>query len=191
MSTLDWSPLSIVHAFDEVRVLTKSSGVCQNLISKLKSSTKYSFKCSKYRKYPLCNYEIRATVPDDDPTSITMMLRNTHKHKFRNRKSHVPSPTRHSVSKCVHIGLSKSQIRSTLLLDHPILAVPSRKFTSLLQVERQKNCPKTCSTFDFRGRCREHQDGATLHSIFVPFYCINDANGVFVLFTTRELITQI
>ena len=152
--------------------------------------TKYSFKCSKYRKYPLCNYEIKATVPDDDPTSITVMSRNTHKHEYRNETSRLPSPIRHAVSKYVHIGLTESQIRSTLLLDYPTLSVPPRKLSSLIQVERRKNRPKIFSVFDFREWCREHQGAATPHSTIVPFYFINDVNDLFVLFTTKELVRQ-
>ena len=61
-----------------------------SISNNLKSSAKYSFKCSEYRKYPLCNYEIRATIPDDHPNSITVMSRNIHKHKYRNGTSHLP-----------------------------------------------------------------------------------------------------
>ena len=118
MSTLNWPLLSTVHSFDEVKVLTKSNGAYRYRIGSLKSSTKYSFKCSEYRKYPLYNYEIKATVPDDDSNSTTVIPRNTHKHEYRNGAFHLPSPIRHSVSKYVHIDLSESEIRSTLLLDH-------------------------------------------------------------------------
>ncbi|CAF0725488.1 unnamed protein product [Rotaria sordida] len=64
----------IVHSFDDVKVVAKSNGVCQYRISNPKSSTKYSFKCCQYRKYPLSNHEIKATVPDDDPNSIALIL---------------------------------------------------------------------------------------------------------------------
>ncbi|CAF2641136.1 unnamed protein product [Rotaria sp. Silwood2] len=103
MSTLNWSLLSIVHSLDEVKVVAKSNGVCQYRINNLKNSTKYSFKCCQYRKYPLCNYELKATVPDDDPNSITVMFRNTHNHEYRAETTRLPSPVRQSVSKYVHI----------------------------------------------------------------------------------------
>ena len=110
MSTLNWSLLSIVRSFDEIKVLTKSNGVYQSRISNLKSSTKYSFKCNEYHKYPLCNYDIKATVSGNNPNSITVMFRNPHKHEYRNGTPHLPSPIRHSVSKYPHIGLSEAQI---------------------------------------------------------------------------------
>ena len=77
MSTLNWSVLSIVHSLDEVKVVAKSNGVCRYRINNLKNCTKYSFKCCQYRKYPLCNYELKATVPDNDLNNITVMFRNT------------------------------------------------------------------------------------------------------------------
>ena len=105
MSALNWYFLSIVSSLDEVKVVAKSNGVCQYRINNLKNATKYLFKCSQYRKYPVCIYELKATVPDDDPNLITIMFRNTHNHEYRAETSRLPSPVRQSVSKYVHIGL--------------------------------------------------------------------------------------
>ena len=80
-----------IQYIDEVKVLTKSNNVYQYRISNLKSSTKYSFKSSEYRKHPLCNYETKATMPDDHPNSIAVMSRNIRKHEYRNGKSHLSS----------------------------------------------------------------------------------------------------
>ncbi|CAF1132710.1 unnamed protein product [Didymodactylos carnosus] len=80
---------------------------------------KYSFKCGQYRKYPLCRYELKATVPDDDPKSITVMFKDAHNHGDRNQTSRAPSPVRQSVSKYVGIGLTEAQIRSSVSIDHP------------------------------------------------------------------------
>ena len=60
MSALNWCLLSIVRSLDEVRVVAESNGICQYRINNLKNATKYSFKCSQYRKYPLCIYELTA-----------------------------------------------------------------------------------------------------------------------------------
>jgi hypothetical protein len=133
----------LVHSLDEVKTVAKSNGVCQCRINNLANSTKYSFKCSQYRKYALCNYELKATVPDNDPNLITIMSRNTHNHEYRSKTSLLPSPVRDSVSKYVEIGLTKSQIHSSLLFDHPNAPVPSTKLTALIQTERRKNRPKS------------------------------------------------
>jgi len=74
MSESDWKLLVVVHSLDEVETIAKSNGVCQYRTHNLANSTKYSFKCSQYRKYPIFIYELKATVPDDDPNSITIMF---------------------------------------------------------------------------------------------------------------------
>ena len=134
---------------------------------------------------------LRQTVPDDDRNLITIMFRNTHNHEYRAEISRLPSPVRQSVSKYVHVGLTESQIRSSLQHEHPSLSISSIKLTSLVQSERRKNCPKIFSVFDLREWCNDHQDGTAPFSIFVSFYFINDIYDLFVLFTTKELIRQI
>ncbi len=67
-------------------------------INSLANSTKYLFKCGQYRKYALYNYELKTTVPDDDPNSITVMFRNTHNHAYRTETSRLPSPVGESGS---------------------------------------------------------------------------------------------
>jgi hypothetical protein len=93
MLTSNWILLSIVHSLGEVTAVAKTQGVCRNPINNLKNSTKYSFKCSQYRKYPICDYELNTIVPDDDPSSITVMFRNAHNHEYRNETSRLPSPS--------------------------------------------------------------------------------------------------
>jgi len=60
MSQSDWKLLVVVHSLDEVKTIAKSNGVCQYRTHNLANSTKYSFKCSQYRKYPICIYELKA-----------------------------------------------------------------------------------------------------------------------------------
>ncbi len=73
MSASNWVLLDTVSSLDEVKGLAGLHGVCQCRISNLKNSTKYSFKCSEYRKYPLCSYEIKAVVGDGNQHSILIM----------------------------------------------------------------------------------------------------------------------
>jgi hypothetical protein len=62
MLTSNWVLLITVHSLDKVTALAKTHGVSRNRINNLKNSTKYSFKCREYRKYPICNYELTAIV---------------------------------------------------------------------------------------------------------------------------------
>jgi len=62
MLTSNWVLSSIVYSLDEVTAVAESHGICRNRINNLKNSTKYSFKCVQYRKYPICNYELNTIV---------------------------------------------------------------------------------------------------------------------------------
>jgi hypothetical protein len=127
MSKSNWILLCVVNSLDDIKAVAKSHNVCQYRTNNLKDHKKYSFKCSQYRKYSSCNYELKAVVPDDDSNSITVMFKNTHNHSDRNQTSRLPSPLRQSVSKYVHAGLTGPQIRSSLSIDHPTVLVPSSK----------------------------------------------------------------
>ena len=81
MSNQEWQQLLTAKSYDEAAQLVKLQfNVCQYRRSDLKNRTKYLFKCNKYRKYPLCSYEIEIPVPDDDPSSVKIMSRNTDQH---------------------------------------------------------------------------------------------------------------
>ncbi len=80
MSATDWSTLDIVNSLDDVKALARLHSVCQYRVTNLKNSTKYSFRCSGYRKFSLCRYELKAIVTDDNPNSITIMSKNFHDH---------------------------------------------------------------------------------------------------------------
>jgi len=54
MSNNEWKLLHIAKSYEEAKeFVTEKYNVCQYRRSDLKNETKYSFKCSKYRKYPL------------------------------------------------------------------------------------------------------------------------------------------
>ena len=92
MSTLNWCLLSIVHSLNKVKLVAKSNGVSQHGINSLKNATKFSLKRSQYRKYPLCTYELKATVLDHEPNLLTVMFRSTHNHEYHVEASRLPSP---------------------------------------------------------------------------------------------------
>ena len=90
MSKQEWQLLLTVKSYEEAIVLVKSQfNVCRYRRSDLKNRTKYSFKCNEYRKYPLYSYEIQIIVPDYDPSSVTIMSRNTHEHHQKERHDYL------------------------------------------------------------------------------------------------------
>ena len=109
MSTANWTSLDIVNSLDDVKALARLHGVCQYRITNNKNSTKYSFKCSEYRIYSSCCYELKAIVADDNQNSITVMSKNIHDHENHSQTSRLPSPVRQSVSKYITAGLPQPQ----------------------------------------------------------------------------------
>jgi hypothetical protein len=100
---------------------------------------------------------------DDDRYSITVMSKNTHNHEDRSETS----PVRQSVSELAGIGLTETQIRLSLAINYPTVAVSSTKLPSFVQTERRKDHPEIFSVYDFPKWYNDSQD------FFVPFYFIN------------------
>ncbi len=107
-------------------------------------------KCSEYRNYPLCFYELKAIVADDNPNSMAMMFKNTHNHENHNETSRLPSLVKQPVSKYVTAGLSQPQIHSIIAIKYPSVPISPVKLTSLVQANRRKNHPTIFSIYDFR-----------------------------------------
>ncbi|CAF1257415.1 unnamed protein product [Didymodactylos carnosus] len=118
------------------------------------------------------------TVPDSNPQSVIIMSRNEHEHEQgeRNPTTRLPSPIRKSVSKYVKCGLSQTQIKSSLVQDHPNAPITETKLINLVSYERRKDRPEIFSVFDLQNWCNEHNE---------------DINNIFVLFTTKQLFQQI
>ncbi|CAM4845378.1 unnamed protein product, partial [Rotaria magnacalcarata] len=111
------------QSYEEAKDLAKSRfNVCQNRRSDLNDQTKYSFKCSEYRKYPLCHFRIKIIVPDNNINSITIMSKNEHEHEQneQNATTRLPSPIREPISAYVKCGLSQSQIKASLIINSVI-----------------------------------------------------------------------
>jgi hypothetical protein len=55
----DYQLLKFVNTLDEVNTIIKEHQVSKYRTSALNNQTKYSYRCSHYRKYLLCRYEIQ------------------------------------------------------------------------------------------------------------------------------------
>jgi len=111
MSKDEYQLLSVVKTLDEANTIVQQHQMSKYRTSNLCDSTKYSYRCSQYRKYPLCRYEIQVYIPDNNSSSIKLMFKNAHYHEIRNTTSRLPSPVRDSVAKYVKCNLTKSQIK--------------------------------------------------------------------------------
>ena len=193
MSTEQWKTLSSTNSYEEAASIARSQyNVCQYRRSDLKDKTKYSFKCSNYRKYPLCPFEMQIAVPDNN-SRVTIMSKSAHQHNEleRNTTTRLPSPIRETVSKYVKSGLSQPQTNAMVLQDHPNASPNRSKLTSLINYERRKDRPEILSVYDLRQWCEQHHQTNELHTTYVPFYNVKNINDVFVFFTTKQLFQQI
>ena len=188
----DYQLLKFVNTLDEVNTIIKEHQVSKYRTSALNNQTKYSYRCTHYRKYSLCRYEIQAYVPDDNLSSIKLTFKNSHNHDYRNITSRLPSPVRQSVAKYVKCRLTQSQIKTAIALDYPQTLLPTQQLTNLITYYRRQNNPEIFSVYDFNQWCINHKyDDNSLHTTFVPYYSINNSNDIFVFFTTKQLIQQI
>ena len=194
MSNKEWTLIHTAQSYDEAKDFAKSRiNGCQYRRSDLNSQTEYSFKCSEYRKYPLCSFKIKIIVPDNNMHCVTIMSRNLHEHEKneRNPTTRVPSPIRKTVSDHVKFGLSQSQIKASLVTNYPQYSINQDKLHNLIVYERRKDRPEIFSIHDLRNWCNEHREAKELHSTFVPFYNAVDINNIFIFFTTKQLFQQI
>ncbi|CAM4975026.1 unnamed protein product, partial [Rotaria socialis] len=144
MSSKQWTLLYTAQSYEEAKDLAKSRfNVCQNRRSDLNDQTKYSFKCSEYRKYPLCHFQIKIIVPDNNMNSITIMSKNEHEHEQneRNTTTRLPSPIRESISNYVKCGLSQPQIKASLILNYPQSPIDQVKLSNKIVYERRRDRP--------------------------------------------------
>jgi len=188
MSNEEYQLLKIVHTLDEINQIVKEHGVSKYRTSNLKNVTKYSYRCSHYRKYQLCRYEIQAYILDDS-SDIKLMFKNTHYHEQRNETSRLPSPVRETVNKYVKCNLTEGQIKKAISFDYPSVSLPTNQLSNLISYARRQKNPEIFSVYDFNQWCINHQYNDNLpHSTFVPYYSINNINDIFVFFTTKQLI---
>ncbi|CAF1038822.1 unnamed protein product [Didymodactylos carnosus] len=109
------------------------------------SGLKLLYRCSSYKKYPDCDFQIQATI--DDFKQISVNTSKQHNHDARAASSRVPSHRGEIVKKSVVAKLTKSQARLTIQNEHSE-TVPSSQFTSLLLLHRSLSRPAIYSVDD-------------------------------------------
>jgi len=192
MSKEEYHLLNIVSSLGEAEALLKSNGVSKYRTSNLSDCVKYSYRCSQYRKYPTCRYEIQVYVHENNPSTIKIMFKNSHDHTQRNATTRLPSPVRDSIEKYVKCNLHQGQIKAALSLDYPAMLLSADQIINGVSYARRKQRPEVISIYDFNEWCSNHKyDVNSLHSTYVPYYSINNIDDIFVFFTTKQLIQQI
>jgi hypothetical protein len=149
-----------------------------------------TYRCSKYRKHPDCDFQIKATFNSE--VEIFVSTSNSHNHEHRATTTRAPSPVRHVVINAAAAGLSLTQTRRSVE-NQCKTRISNTQLTSLLNYHRALTVPDVYSADDFRSWCHEHSailsDPSALHEPFVGKYYIESRDELFVFMTTRKLIS--
>jgi hypothetical protein len=119
------------------------SYIVQNAVSikrteEIEAGKKVIYRCSKYRKYPECDFQVKAIFPDAG--GITVSTSNAHNHAHRVSTTRAPSPVREIIINAAAAGLSQIQTRRAV--QHQYQGVVLRtQLTSLLNYHRSLIVP--------------------------------------------------
>ncbi|CAF3567760.1 unnamed protein product [Rotaria socialis] len=138
MSNKEYQVLDIVNTLDKANAITKQHQVSKYRTYNLSNSTTYYYRCSQYRKYPLCQYEIQICVPSTNSTPINLTFKNARCHEHRNTTSRLSSPIRASVEKYVKYNLTQSHTKTILSMDYPNVSLPTSQLSNLIAYVRRK-----------------------------------------------------
>jgi hypothetical protein len=151
---------------------------------------KIIYRCSKYRKYPECDYQVKVVSNYDG--EITVSTSNSHNHDHRASTTRAPSPVRDIIKNAAAAGLTQSQTRRSIENQYKGV-VSHSQLSSLLNYHRPLAIPDVYSIDDFRSWCHQHSalltDPMSIHEPFVAKFYINSCNELFVFITTRKLIS--
>ncbi|CAF2724883.1 unnamed protein product [Rotaria sp. Silwood2] len=149
---------------------------------------KITYRCSKCRKHPQCDFQIKVIFNDN--VEIIVPTSNKHNHDHRATTTRVPLPVRDIVRHAAIVDLSQCQTRRTIQNQYEG-TVSRLQITCLLNYHR--SIPDVYSVDDFRSCCYErsrlYSDIILAHKPFVAKYYINSCDDLFVFITTRKLIS--
>jgi hypothetical protein len=175
---------------DDIRLYLMQNNVSVKRTAETKTGKTITYRCSKYRKYPKCDFQIKTILNDDGKTSI--WTSNAHSHDCRCPTTRAASPIRDIVKNAAAAGLTPGQTRRAVQ-NQCDDRVSDLKLYNLLKYHRSTMMPDVHSVDDFRSWCSKHSttipDQASLHEPFVPKFYVNSCDDLFVFITTRKLMS--
>jgi hypothetical protein len=86
--------------------------ICETYRGKTKLGKTITYRWSKYRKYPDCDFQVKAILNDDG--EIIVSTSNAHNHDHRASTTRAPSPVREIVKNSAAAGRSQGQTRRAM-----------------------------------------------------------------------------
>ncbi|CAF4881795.1 unnamed protein product [Rotaria sp. Silwood1] len=185
-----WNFVDKFSSEDELQSYIVQNTVSIKRTEEIEAGKKVIYRCSKYRKYPECDFQVKVIFSHDG--GVTVSTSNEHDHAHRAATPRAPSPVREIVKNSVAAGLSCIQTRRAI--EHQYQGGVSRsQLCSLLNYHRSLAVPDIHFVDDFRSWCHQHSALAVgptaIHEPFVAKFYINSCNDIFVFITTRKLIS--
>ncbi|CAF1174096.1 unnamed protein product, partial [Didymodactylos carnosus] len=184
MSRRLWHECSTCTTENDLKVFVREKNVCTHRTEELTSDVSITYKCSEYRKYLQCRYQLKAKQLDVFESEL-------HDHSQRQENNRLKSPIRTAVREMTHTGLTQGQIRKAVPVLHPNLTIDT-KIKNVVQYTRQQTRTQIISVDDLQLWCKERINcppPGQLHQVFVPFYEVKDIDNIFVCITTRQLLS--
>jgi hypothetical protein len=127
-----WKFVDKFFSEDELQSYTVQNAVSIQRTEETEAGRKVTYRCSKYRKYPECDFQVKVIFSHGE---IKVSTRNEHNHAHRASTTRAPSPVREIVINTVAAGLSCIQTRRAI--EHQYEGVVSRsQLCSLLNYHR-------------------------------------------------------
>jgi hypothetical protein len=190
MAKRTWNFFEKFFHENDVQSYLAQNSVCVKRTEETKTGKTITYRCSKYRKYPECDFQIKVTFNDNG--EIAVSTSNTHCHDHRAATKRAPSPVRDIIKNAAAAGLTPVQARRSVHNQYGT-DVSDVQVYSLLKYYRSITVPDVYSVDDFRSWCIEHStmiaDPTALHEPFVAKFYINSCDDLFVFITTRKLIS--
>ncbi|CAF1552010.1 unnamed protein product, partial [Didymodactylos carnosus] len=183
-----WHECSTCNTENDLKVFVREKNICTHRTEELRSGVSITYKCSEYREYPQCRYQLKAKQLDG---KFTVFESELHDHSQRQENNRLKSPIRAAVQEMTHTGLTQGQIRKAVSVLHPNLSIDT-KIKNVVQYTRQQTRTQIISVDDLQLWCKERincSPADQLHQVFVPFYEVKDIDNIFVRITTRQLLS--
>jgi hypothetical protein len=111
MAKRTWNIVENFFNEDDLQSYLVQNDVSIKRRAETKTEKTITYRCSKYRKYPACDFQIKIILNDNDET--TVLTSNAHNHDYRASTTRAAFPVRNIVKNAAAAGLTPGQTTSS------------------------------------------------------------------------------
>ena len=125
MACRRWTELDTTAAIDgSMSEFIKSLGVCVKRTEVFNVYKSVIYRCSQYKKYPPCNYQLKVKEYVDGACAI--FESESHVHSPREDATRLPSTVRTEIREMTDNSLTAAQIKKVVKILHPHMSLDSK-----------------------------------------------------------------